>query len=126
MAAFEIVRSLGLVCTFPVVFFANKQPDTRTWLSFQYAKQLPLSKSRCSLAPMYLQLPLHGKWPHAFVGERTRCIGPSEAKQKATRSDNPRYRDRKLGLRPLSFPKLWSGNGVNVSRRSGAASRHFN
>ncbi len=35
---------------FRVVFFANRQIDTRTWLSFQYAKLLPLLKSRCSLA----------------------------------------------------------------------------
>jgi hypothetical protein len=54
---------------FWAVFFANKETDTRTWLSFQYAKQFPLLKSRCSLAQMYRQLRLHGKWPHAFVGE---------------------------------------------------------
>jgi DNA-binding transcriptional LysR family regulator len=69
LAAFEIVRSLGLVCTFPGRFFANNETDTRTWLSFQYAKQFPLLKSRCSLAQTYRQLRLHGKWPHAFVGE---------------------------------------------------------
>ena len=88
---------------FRVVFFANNETDTRTWLSFQYAKQLPLLKSHCSLAQTYRQLRLHGKWPHAFVGERTRSIGPSEAKQEATRGDNSRYRDAKLGLRPYRF-----------------------
>src|SRR5712675_2026125 len=95
LAAFEVIRSLGVVCTFRVVFFANNETDTLTWLSFQYAKQLPLLKSHYSLAQTYRQLRLHGKWPHAFVGERTRSIGPSEAKQEATRGDNSRHRDAK-------------------------------
>jgi hypothetical protein len=81
----------------------SNETDTLTWLSFQYAKQSPLLKSHCSLAQTHRQLRLHGKWPHAFVGERTRCLGPSEAKQEATRGDNSRYRDAKLGLRPYRF-----------------------
>jgi hypothetical protein len=44
------------------------------------------------------QFRLHGKWPHAWSES-----GSSEAKQKATRSDNSRYRDAKLGLRRYRF-----------------------
>jgi hypothetical protein len=109
---------------FRVVFFANNETDTRTWLSFQYAKQLRLLKSRCSLVQTYRQLRLRGKWPHAFVGEQTRCIGPSEAKQKAARSDNSRYRDAKLGLRPYPFQSYGRAKWRERVAPSGAANRH--